>query len=118
MILGGPSDLFPRGGPASASKALTKAEVRDSNPFGGAIEQRQRYRREDKKRIGFPLLPLLPHWRCYSPMNLISTRLRRPPSNSPEKICPQGPKSSWPAVIATTTSRPMIWRFIWASALP
>jgi len=28
-----------------------------------------------------------------------------------------GPKSSLPAVIATTTSRPMIWRFMWASAL-
>ena len=58
----------------------SKAEVRDFDPFGRAIGQRQRYRREDKKRIGFPLLP---HWRCYSPMILISTRLRRPPSNSP-----------------------------------
>jgi hypothetical protein len=44
-----------------------------------------------------------------------STRFSRRPSNSPQKICSQGPKSSAPSVTATTTSRPMTWRFGWAS---
>src|SRR5215831_6625994 len=35
----------------------------------------------------------------------------------PHKICSHGPKSSFPLVIATTTSRPIIWRFRCASAL-
>ena len=42
---------------------------------------------------------------------------RLPSEFGRKKICSQGPKSSLPLVMATTTSRPMIWRFMWASAL-
>ncbi len=53
----------------------------------------------------------------HSPMILTSTRLRRLPSNSPQKIRSQGPKSSRPSVTAPKTSRPITWRFRCASPL-
>ncbi len=57
------------------------------------------------------------HAPAHAPITFTSTRFGRRPSNSPKKICSQGPKSSLPAVIATTTSRPITCRFRWASAL-
>ncbi len=51
------------------------------------------------------------------PDYLTNTRFFLRPSNSRYKICSDGPKSSLPLVIATTTSRPMIRRLRWASAL-
>jgi probable HAF family extracellular repeat protein len=47
----------------------------------------------------------------------IATPVRQSIGRSVAEVAPTHPKSSLPAETATTTSRPMIWRFIWASAL-
>ena len=53
----------------------------------------------------------------YSPMIFTNTRFRLRQPNPPWKICSRVPISSRPSVTHNTTSRPMIWRFMRASAL-